>query len=177
LAGEIIMAEKMKEDLGLKPSISIVGGVGWLIFVIVWFAFYATDYPWEKNLSIILLSILILFLLLGGMWAFWGLRMVPKPGWEVFKISGFRWRIITSIIIPFAAIIFLIIWFWYYAVPYSVWQNIAVLLVTLLALGGILGAMWARWSTKHGHEMKKFENIGEEIGKKIEDSFEGKKEQ
>lgn len=171
------MEEKLKGDVGLKPSISIVGGVGWLIFVIIWLAFYATNFPWEKNLAVLLLSILIVFILLGGMWAIWSLRMIPKPGWEVFKISGFRWRIITSIILPFAAIIFLIIWFWYYAEPYSVWQNIAILLVTLLALGGILGAIWARWEMKHGHEMKKFENIGEEIGKKVEDAMKEKKEE
>ena len=153
--------EEKNRDLGWKPSISIIVGVGWLIFVIIWLAFYATDYSWEKNLAILLLSILIVFLLIGGMWAIWSLRMIPKRGWEMFKISGFRWRILTSIILPFAAIIFLIIWFWYYAEPYSVWQNIAVLLVTLLAIGGIIGAIWARWDMKHGHEMKKCEEIGE----------------
>ena len=170
------MKEKKACDLGWKPSLSIIGGVGWLIFVIIWFAFYATDYAWEKNLAIILLSILVVFLLLGGMWAIWGLRMVPKPGWEVFKISGFKWRVSISIILPLAAMIFLIIWFWYYAEPYSVWQNIAVLLVTLLVIGGILGAIWARWGIKHGHEMDKFDDIGEEIGKKIEESMKSKED-
>jgi hypothetical protein len=119
------MNENFKGNMGLKPGISIVFGVGWLIFIILWFAFYATNYSWEKNLSIILLSILIVFLVLGGMWAIWSLRMIPKYGWEMFKISGFRWRIITSIFLPLLAIIFLIIWFWYNAEPYSVWQNIA----------------------------------------------------
>ena len=164
------------EDPGLKPSISIIGGVGWLIFIILWLAFFASDYPWEKNLAVFLLSILLVFLLIGGMWALWSLRMIPKKGWEVFRISGFRWRVATSIILPFATMVFLIIWFWYYAVPYSVWQNIAVLLATLLAMGGILGALWARWGMKHGPEMKKYEDMGEEIGKKFEDAFKEKKE-
>jgi hypothetical protein len=170
--------EKCKSpDPGFKPSISILCGVGWLIFLIIWLAFYATDYPWEKNLSILLLSILIVFLVLGGMWAIWSIRMIPKAGWEILKISGFKWRIVTSMILPFAAMIFLIIWFWYYAVPYSVWQNIAVLLVTILAMGGILGALWARWGMKHGPDMKKCEDMGEEIGKKIEDAFKDKKDE
>ena len=103
------MNEKIKADMGLRPSISIIVGVGWLIFIILWLAFIATDYPWEKNLSILLLSILIVFLLLGGMWAIWSIKMVPKPGWEMFKVSGFRKRISISIIIPLAAMIFLII--------------------------------------------------------------------
>lgn len=157
------------EELGLKPSISIIGGVGWLIFVILWFAFYASNYSWEKNLAILLLSILVIFLLLGGMWAIWSLRMIPKEGWEIFKISGFRWRIISSIIVPLISIIFLIIWFWYLAEPYSVWQNIAVFIVILLIIGGTLGVIWAKWSMKHSEEMKKFEKIGKEIEEKFED--------
>ena len=163
-------------DMGCKPSISIVGGVGCLIFIILWLAFYASDYSWGKNLAILLFSILLLFLIVGGMWAIWSLRMVPEEGWEMFKISGFRWRIFTSIILPFASMIFLIFWFWYYAEPYSVWQNIAVLLVTILAMGGTLGVIWTRWGMQHGHEMEKFDNIGEEIGEKIEETFSGKKD-
>ena len=165
------MIEQNKEDMGYKPSISIIGGVGWLIFIILWFAFYASNYSWEKNIAILLLSILVIFILLGGMWAIWSLRMIPKKGWEIFKIKGFKWRIITSIILPFASIIFLIIWFWFYAEPFTVWQNIAILLVDLLILGGILGIVWARWSMIHQKEMEKFEKIGKEI----EEKFEGKK--
>jgi hypothetical protein len=165
---------KKSSDMGWRPSISILVSVSWLIFVILWLAFYASDYSWEKNLAIILFSILIIFLFLAGMWAIWSLRMIPKKSWEIFKISGFRWRILISIVLPFAAMIFLIIWFWYYGEPYSVWQNIAVLLVVLLAIGGILGSIWARWSMKHGNEMKKFDKIGEEIGKKVEEAVEDK---
>jgi hypothetical protein len=163
-------------DTGWRSSISIIIGVGWLIFVILWFAFFATDYPWEKNLSILLLSILIVFLLLGGMWAIWSLRMIPKPGWEMLKFFGFRWHILISIALPFAAMIFLIIWFWYFAEPYSVWQNIAVLLVTILVMGGLLGVLWSRWSMKSGHDMKKFESMGEEFGRKMEETFNLKNE-
>jgi len=146
-----------KPDMGWRPSFSIIVGVGWLVFTILWLAFYASDYAWEKNLAIILLSILIMFLLLGGVWALWGIRMMPKNGWEMFKIHGFRSRIITSIILPLAAIISLIIWFWYYAEPYTVYQNIAVFIVVLLLMGGILGAIWARWGTKHGKELEKYD--------------------
>ena len=162
---------KCSKDLGVKPSVSIVGFVGWLIFIILWLAFYASDYSWEKNFAIILLSVLVVFLLIGGMWAIWSIRKIPRSEWKMFKIKGFRWRIIVSIVLPFIAIIFLIVWFWFYAEPYTVWQNIAVLLVVLLAMGGTLGVIWARWGTIHGDKMEK---MGEDLGKKFEDAFEGK---
>ena len=143
--------EKMgkKHDLGWRPSFSIIVAVGWLVFLIVWFAFYATPYPWEQNFAIILLSIIVMFLLLGGTWAMWGIRMIPKEEKEKMKAAGFRSRILVSIILPLAAMIFLIVWFWYYAIPYSIWQNIAIILVTLLIIGGVLGSIWARWGIKH----------------------------
>jgi len=153
--------DKIKPDLGWRPSFSIVVGVGWLVFTIIWLAFYASEYSWEKNLAIIMLSILVTFLLLGGVWAIWGIKMIPKEGWEMFRVSGFKTRIATSIILPLAAIIFLIAWFWYYAETYNVYQNIAVFLVVLLIMGGILGAIWARWGIKHGEEMKKYEKKAE----------------
>jgi peptidoglycan/LPS O-acetylase OafA/YrhL len=141
-----------EKELGLKPSLSIIIGVGWLIFLILWFAFYAGGYAWEKNLAIILLSILVMFVLIGGMWAMYGIRKIPPDEKEKFKTSGFKWRVGLSIALPFAAMIFLIIWFWSYAQPYNVWQNIAVMLVTLLVIGGVLGSVWARWGIKHGHK-------------------------
>ena len=144
--------EKMgrKHNLGWRPSFSIIVAVGWLIFLIIWFAFYATPYPWEQNFAIILLSVIVLFVLLGGVWAMWGMRMIPKEEKKMMKTAGLKSRILLSIILPLAAMIFLIIWFWYYAIPYSIWQNIAVILVTLLIIGGTLGSIWARWGMKHG---------------------------
>jgi Na+/glutamate symporter len=53
--------------------------------------------------------------------------------------------------------IFLIIWFWHYAIVFNfdVWKNIAVLLITLLILGGLLGAIWARWGMKNAWKFDK----------------------
>ncbi len=144
-----------EKELGLKPSFSIIIGVGWLIFLILWLAFYAGQYAWEKNLAIILLSTLVMFVLIGGMWAMYGIRNIPPDEKEKFKTGGFKWRVWLSIVLPFAALIFLIVWFWFYAQPYNVWQNIAVMLVTILVIGGVLGSIWARWGIKHGHKFDK----------------------
>lgn len=164
-----------KSNPGWRPTFSIVVGVGWLIFLIAWFAFYASNYPWEQNFAIILLSILIMFTLLGGVWAIWGIKMIPKEGKEIIKTLGFKWRIQISVIIPFVVLIFLIIWFWFYAIPYTIWQNIAVMLITLLAVGGILGSIWARWGMKQGWNFEKKAETAFYQHKK-EDKDEGKEE-
>jgi hypothetical protein len=171
------MKKESKYHPAWRPAFSIVVGVGWLIFIIIWLAFYAdVVQPWERNISVFLLSILVAFLLLGGVWAIWALRMIPKEGWEMMRVKGFKSRITVSIILPFAGIIFLIYWFWFHY-QYSIWQHIAVILVTLLIVGGILGAIWARWGMKHSGDFeKRFEKMGEDIGKKVEDAVKAKED-
>ena len=142
-----------EKELGWKPSLSIAIGVGWLIFLIVFLAFFALD-SWEQNLAVILMSILAVFLLLGGMWLSFGLKKMPAKEKEKFQTQGFKWRIYLSMVLPFVSLIFLIIWFWSFAEPYSIWQNIAVMLVTLLVIGGVLGSVWARWGIKYGHKFE-----------------------
>jgi magnesium-transporting ATPase (P-type) len=144
---------------GWRVSLSIVMGVGWLIFLIIWLAFYAGDYSIYKNIAIIMISILVLIIILGGSWASWGLRQIPEEGKEMMKKIGFKSRVILSIIIPLALMIFLITWFYFYAEPYNIYQNFAIFLVSILVVGGLLGAMWAPWGMKHG---KDFEDVCKE---------------
>lgn len=150
-----------KEDFpnppGWRISLSIGMGIGWLIFLIVWLAFYAGDYSVYKNIAIVMMSILVLFLVLGGSWALWGLKHMPEEGKEMMRTAGFRGRIAVSIIIPLIWIIFLIYWFYFPAADFDVYQNIAIFLVSLLAIGGILGGIWAPWGMKHSKEFEKFD--------------------
>jgi peptidoglycan/LPS O-acetylase OafA/YrhL len=146
--------DEISKPSGWRVSLSIVMGVGWLIFLIIWLAFYAGNYNVYRNIAIILISILVLIIILGGSWAAWGLKQIPKEGKEMMRKTGFRSRVIISIVIPLALMIFLIIWFYYYADNFNIYQNFAVFLVSILAVGGIMGAMWAPWGMKHGKEFE-----------------------
>jgi peptidoglycan/LPS O-acetylase OafA/YrhL len=157
------------KGIGWRVSLSIIAGIAWLVFIILWLFFYAGDYNWEKNVSIILLSILIVGLVLGAPWCMWGLRHRKKKEVEMWKTKGFKWRVILSTTLAFLLIAFLIIWFWFYAEPYDVYQNIAILVVSILIAAGIMGASWAPWGMKHH---RKFEH---EHLKDIEDEIEKRK--
>jgi len=144
--------DEISKPSGWRVSLSIVIGVGWLIFLIIWLAFYAGDYNIYKNIAIVLISILVLIIILGGSWAAWGLKQIPKEGKEMMRKTGFKSRVIISIVIPLALMIFLIIWFYFYAENFNIYQNFAIFLVSILAVGGIMGAMWAPWGMKHGKD-------------------------
>jgi hypothetical protein len=152
----MVEKESMSETKGLgwRVSLSIIIGVGWLVFLILWFFFYAGSYNWEKNLAILMLSLLVVMFILGTPWAYWGWKHRTSKESEMWKTKGFKWRIILSLILAFAVVIFLIYWFWYLAEPYDVYQNIAIFIVSLLIAGGSLAASWAPWGMKYGNQFE-----------------------
>ena len=154
------MEEKSEEILetkgmGWRVSLSILVGVGWLVFLLIWFFFYAGVYNWEKNVAIFLLSLLAICVILGVPWAIWGMRRLTEEEKEMWKMKGFKWRVVVSAVAMFVVFIFLTYWFWYLAESYNVYQNIVIFIIPFLIIGGILGAMWAPWGMKHGRRFEK----------------------
>ena len=73
------------------------------------------------------------------------------------ELSEYNWkgRIAISIIAGVGWIIFLIVWLFFFADDYSIYQNIAIFIVSLLIEGGIQGPVWIPWRKKWKQEMKK----------------------
>ena len=74
---------------------------------------------------------------------------------EPEKTPGFAWRVSLSIIVGIGWLVFLILWFFFYATDYTIYQNIAIILVSILIMCAILGASWASWGIKYGNSFRK----------------------
>ena len=66
------------------------------------------------------------------------------------KPEGMGWRVSVSIVTFFGAVIAVILWLFFYAGSFNVYQNIAVVVVILLAFVAVMGASWASWGMKQG---------------------------
>jgi protein-S-isoprenylcysteine O-methyltransferase Ste14 len=64
------------------------------------------------------------------------------------KPEGMGWRVGVSIVTFFGAIIAVILWLFFFAGGYNAYQNIAVVIVIILAFIAIMGATWASWGMK-----------------------------
>ena len=158
--GVKIMVEHEKEIMktkgfGWRVSLSIIIGIGWLVFLVLWLFFYATNYTFYQNIAIVLLSLLVVGFILGVPWMFWGMKFRTEQEKEMWKTQGFRWRAWLSGILALALVIFLIYWSWYHASVYNIYQNIAIFIVSILIIMGALGASWAPWGIKYGHRFEK----------------------
>jgi hypothetical protein len=53
---------------------TIILGVAWLAFILLFAAFWSTGYNLFQDIVILLVSFLVLAGVLGAMWASWGMR-------------------------------------------------------------------------------------------------------
>jgi hypothetical protein len=64
--------------MGWRVSASIMLGIGWFAFFILWLFFWAGGYDIYQNLAIIIVSIIVVIGALAAMWASWGLKMAAQ---------------------------------------------------------------------------------------------------
>lgn len=73
-------------------------------------------------------------------------RHAPLP----METPGFGLRVGISILVVFGWLIFLIFWLLFYAGNFSIYKNLAVVLMSILIGVAILAASWASWGVKYG---------------------------
>lgn len=62
--------------------------------------------------------------------------------------EGMGSRIAVSILTLFGSLIGIILWLFFYAGNFNVYQNIAIVVVILLGFIAVMGATWASWGMK-----------------------------
>ncbi|MDE1855771.1 MAG: hypothetical protein KGH49_00860 [Candidatus Micrarchaeota archaeon] len=73
-------------------------------------------------------------------------KRVPLP----METPGFGLRVSISILVAFGWLIFIVLWLIFYAGNFNPYQNIAIMLVSILVAMAILAASWASWGIKYG---------------------------
>jgi len=57
-------------------------------------------------------------------------------------------RLVLSIILGAAWLVFLILWLFFYATTYNIYQNIAIILVSFIIEGTLQAITWIPWNMK-----------------------------
>jgi len=129
-----------------RVGLSILVVFGWLAFLLIWLFFIAGDYDVFQNIAIFLVSVIVGIGILAAAWATWGIRYASKFGGEGAEWTKHRGDWILSSVAGFGWFIFLIIWLFFYAGDYNVFQNLAIFIASLLVLGAVTSSTWIfRW--------------------------------
>jgi fatty acid desaturase len=62
--------------------------------------------------------------------------------------EGMGWSVVLSIATFFASIAAIIVWLFFYAENFNVYQNIVIVVVIILGFVALMGATWAAWGMK-----------------------------
>jgi hypothetical protein len=132
--------------MGWRISASIVSGLLWLTSLIAWLFFAATDHSIWENLGLVLTSLLTLVAMNVAIWLPFGLRFAPKDERDRHgTLKGAASGIICLFVVTT-----LIAWLFLYADDFSIYQNLAVLLMFVIVGGGLNAVIWMEsHRTKH----------------------------
>jgi hypothetical protein len=131
------------------PRITVFSAIvtfAWSIFLFVWFFHYADAYTLLDNIIVFFVSATVMGVVQG----------VARTPWRLeTEQPGYRWRVALSLIMGVAWLIFFLLWLYIFAGSYTVYQNIAIILVSVLIVAAVLAAAWAPWGIKYASKKKK----------------------
>ncbi|MDD5418051.1 MAG: hypothetical protein PHW96_04175, partial [Candidatus Nanoarchaeia archaeon] len=79
----------------------------------------------------------------------------------------FKWRVALTIYGSISALIFVIAFLSFYPTNFTVWQNIAVVLISPLVLGAAVSVIWIPWKMKNWDNPEEWERFGKKMEKKF----------
>lgn len=135
-----------KAEPSWKVALGALMGLGWAVFLYIWFSSYAAGYtPFE--------NVVIFFVLAAVMGVFQSVVYAP---WRAeIQEQGMGWRVAVSAVMGVGWLVFVIIWFFFLSAGFTAYQNIAIVLISILILGAVMGVTWAPWAIKHAHRTSK----------------------
>ncbi|MEI6796437.1 MAG: hypothetical protein WCK39_06205, partial [Methanomassiliicoccales archaeon] len=121
---EIIVIQDMQppRGLGWRISLTVLLGVGWLAFLIIWLFFYAGNFPLHQNIAVFILSVVVALGLASLVWISFGLRMARMSGGDYAAAETRRWmgwRGIASMLVWVGWLAWLILWLYSYWPSYD----------------------------------------------------------
>jgi hypothetical protein len=60
-------------SFGSRVAGTVIVGVGWLAFILIWLAFYAGNYDFWQNLAMFIVSVIVAIGIVAVIWIKWAL--------------------------------------------------------------------------------------------------------
>jgi len=79
---------------------------------------------------------------------------------------GGAWRAAVSAVVAIGWLIFLIAHLFFWAKYYTIYENIAIFLVSLLVLAAVMAPLWMIWGMKYARQMEPDEKLKRDRSKK-----------
>ncbi|MGQ4912905.1 MAG: hypothetical protein ACP6KW_12100 [Candidatus Thorarchaeota archaeon] len=125
---------------GWRARLSAVGAIAWVTFVVIWLPFYMESFTIYQNVSILMLSFIIML----------GVVAAPWTTFAAFGNIGTGRRPSASLFATLLWSLFVVLWMWLYAELYTGYQNVAIVLTSVIFMVLLLGGLWIPWARRLG---------------------------
>lgn len=75
----------------------------------------------------------------------------PPSTWPAEMRRGMAWRVGATILLGTAWLVFLVLYAFIWSGSYSLFQDIVVVIVSIVALGGGIAGVWASWGMRYAN--------------------------
>jgi hypothetical protein len=124
-----------------RTVLSIVAIFGWLVFLVLWLFFLTPELGLAQNIAVFLMSLLVVIALLLVTWVTWALKFphpIPQqvPGYPPFPRYS-RLKSGVGGLSAIAWLTFMVIWLFFYASDFTLYENLGIVLASLLIVTGV----------------------------------------
>jgi hypothetical protein len=133
-----------QKELMWRVILTVVSIFGWLIFVVIWLFFLTSEMGLTQNLAVFLVSLLLLTAVLTLTWITWVMKRPPivqqAQGYPPI-IRRSKWKVALNGIALISWLTFMVIWLFFFANDFNLYQNFGAVLASLLIVGGVTWAI------------------------------------
>lgn len=76
----------------------------------------------------------------------------PPWTWPGGARRGMQWRVSATILLITAWLVFILIYAFFWSGHYDLFQNVVLFIASLIALFGLIAAMWAGWGMRFANQ-------------------------
>jgi len=164
------MGDDRPEGVIWRTVFTVTVGLGWLIWLLLWWAFWAEDYTVAQKFAVAIMSLMVMGGVAGAIWIPFSMRYGDdKDDW---KQEGFTWRVIASTTVFIALTVFIVYMLFFPWKDFNWCQSIVIIIVVLLAGAIAMTPLWIKRGRRSMRMELEMDDIAEEVSEAIEDAVE-----
>ncbi len=131
-----------------RTVFTVVVGLGWLVWLLLWWAFWSEDLEVARKFAVAIVSAMVLGGLTAAVWIPYSMRWAPEEERRQWRVEGFRARVVGSTFVFVALAVLVVYWLWFPGKDYDICQSFVIIIVVLIAGVALMAPMWMRWGMR-----------------------------
>jgi hypothetical protein len=164
----MVMGDKRPRGVMWRTVVTVIAGLGWLVWLLLWWAFWSDDYTIAQKFAVSIMSLMVAGGIAGAIWIPFSMRYGDDK--DQWREPGFTWRIMVSMAVFIGLAIFVVYMLFFPWSGFDWCQSIVIIIVILIVGAAMMAPLWIRWGRRKVET--ELDEVAEEISESIEEAIE-----